>query len=491
MLQASLHAHRPRGRKLAGRPRSPLRAGTETDLPKDSHHRLYVTQLGLLAAAVPLMVATAGSVDWKPELIVALLAFSIVSDLTAVDSPSPGIKLSGSFLSLVLAMVFLGGTAAGLIGVATILVGWLRWREPRSWLLSNLVTYAWFPLLGGIGFHAAREGLGVDATDVGFYVLLFALFFVALVVNFALIALFTRTITGRPIGEQTRSVFVPGLHSELPAALLTLGIAYLYAEVGLAAIALFGAVLFTFQSVLGKLFLSESRRLELETTNQQLSGFHMELLTILLRTLDLRDSMTARHSAAVARYARETAAEAGFSERDQELVHTAALLHDIGKVELPDRVLEGCSELSDEEWRTIRRHPDRGADLIGRVEGYDEVAAIVRAHHERPDGLGYPQGLTAEEIPALARIVAIADAYDVMTARDSYRSPLGPVEAADELQREAGGQFDAEFVDAFLRVVGARGLLYRHGDDADFDRELGRRKRFAPQPSDVGRQPVG
>ena len=463
-------------------------------MSEHAQRRLFATQIGLLAAAVPLMIATAGSVDWKPELIAALLAFSIISDLTAVDSPSPGMKLSGSFLSLVLAMVFLGGTAAALMGVATILVGWLRWREPRSWLLSNLVTYAWFPLLGGIGFNAARDALGVDSSDVGFYVLVFVLFFVALVVNFALIAGFTRVITGRPIGEQTRTVFIPGLHSELPAALLTLGIAYLYAEVGIAAIALFGAVLFSFQSVLSKLFLSESRRLELEATNAQISAFHMELLTILLRTLDLRDRMTARHSAAVARYARETAAAAGFSERDQELVHTAALLHDIGKVELSDHVLGGGSVLTDGEWATIKRHPDRGADLIGRVEGYDEVAAIVRAHHERVDGLGYPRGLAGAEIPALARIVAIADAYDVMTARDSYRSPLSPVEAADELQREAGAQFDAELVDAFLRVVGARGLLYRHGDDADFDRELSRRKRFQRQPAAAEggrRQPVG
>jgi putative nucleotidyltransferase with HDIG domain len=461
-------------------------------LAEHAQRRLYVTQLGLLAAAVPVMIATAGSVDWKPELLLALLAFSIISDLTAVDSPSPGMKLSGSFLSLVLAMVFLGGAAAGLMGVATILVGWLRWREPPSWLLSNLVTYAWFPLLGGIAFHAATEGIGVDDSDVGFYVLVFALFFVALVVNFLLIAGFTRWITGRRIGEQARSVFLPGLHSELPAALLTLGIAYLYAEIGLEAIALFGAVLFSFQSLLGKLFLSEARRLELESSNRQLSAFHEELLTTLLRTLDLRDRMTARHSAAVARYARETAAAAGFDERDQELVHTAALLHDIGKVELTDHILGGSTALTDSEWDMIKRHPERGADLIGRVAGYHDVAAIVRAHHERIDGLGYPHGLTADEIPALARIVAIADAYDVMTARDSYRSPLGPVEAADELKREAGAQFDAELVDAFLRVVGARGLLYRHGDDADFDRELGRRKRFAPQPSgDAGRQPVG
>jgi putative nucleotidyltransferase with HDIG domain len=429
---------------------------------------------------VLLAVATAGSADWRLDLLAALLACAVVSDLTAVESPAPGIKLSGGFLSLVLAMVFLGGTAAAAIGVAAILIGWLRSREPLTWLLSNLVTYAWFPLLGGIAFHEAARSLDLRDSDAGFYALVFALFALALVTNFLLIALFTRRITGSPVGDHARRVFIPGLPSELPAALLALGIAYLYAQVGLAAIALFAVVLFSFQTLLGKLFLSESRRVELEERNRQLSGFHAELLTILLRTLDLRDRMTARHSAAVARYARETAAAAHFSERDQELVHSAALLHDIGKFELSDNVLKGNTQLSDEEWATIKKHPERGAELIERVDGYDEVAAVVRAHHERVDGLGYPRGLGGEEIPALARIIAIADAYDVMTARDSYRRPISPDEAAAELRRQAGTQFDAALVEAFLGVVRAKGVLYRHGEEADFDSELGRRKRFAP-----------
>jgi putative nucleotidyltransferase with HDIG domain len=457
-----------------------------------SHRRLIAAQTGLLCAALTLAVAATGSTDWEPGLLAALLACSIASDLTAVDSPAPGMKLSGSFLALVLAMAFLGGSAAALIGVVTILAGWLRWREPLTWLLSNLVTYAWFPLLGGIAFHAVTDALALGSSEPAFYAVLFGLFAVALAANFALIALFTRIITGRSLAEQTRRVFIPGLPSELPAALLTLGVAYLYVEAGLEAIALFAVVLFTFQTILGRLFLSESRRVELETRNRQLSAFHVELLTILLRSLDLRDRMTARHSAAVARYARETAAAAGFSERDQELVHTAALLHDIGKFELSDQVLKGSARLTDDEWETIRRHPERGAELIARVEGYDEVAAIVHAHHERLDGLCYPLGLEGDQVPPLARIVAVADAYDVMTARDSYRAPLAPAEAAAELRREAGAQFDAALVEVFLGVVESDGVRYRHGEEADFDSELGRRKRFAPRPADdAARQALG
>jgi putative nucleotidyltransferase with HDIG domain len=453
--------------------------------------RLVALQLALVLAAVPVALA-AEVVDWRLSLVLLLLALSIVSDITAVESPAAGMKLSGSFMSLLLAMVFLGGSVAALIGVATILVGWLRWREPPSWLLSNVVTYAWFPLLGGIAFHASADALGLGTSDAGFYALVFALFAVALVTNFAMLALFTRAITGRPLGEQTRAVLFPGIPSELPIALLAVGVAYLYAHVGLEAIALFGVVLFSFQSLLGRLYLAESHRIELEARNEQLSGFHVEMLTILLRTLDLRDRMTARHSAAVARYARETAAAAGLSERDQELVHTAALLHDIGKFELSDRVLKGTSGLSEDEWREIKNHPRCGADLIARVDGYSDVAAIVLAHHERIDGLGYPRGLSDDEIPELARIIAIADAYDVMTARDSYRQPMPPADAAAELRREAGAQFDARFVEVFLGVVSAKGVLYRHGEDADFDSEVRRPKRFAPRSrAEDDAQPVG
>jgi putative nucleotidyltransferase with HDIG domain len=244
-------------------------------------------------------------------------------------------------------------------------------------------------------------------------------------------------------------------------------------------------VLLIFQQLLGKMLLSEARAEQLEERTSQLSRFQLELLSVLLRTLDLRDRMTARHSAAVARYSREVARAAGFSERDQELVHTAGLLHDIGKVELSDRVLKGHDLLSAEEWDVIRQHPDRGADLVEQVEGYADAAAIIRTHHERPDGRGYPRGLRRDEIPALARIIAVADAYDVMTARDSYRAPLSSHGAVDELRRNAGTQFDARFVEIFIVLLAGKDLRFRHGEDADFDAELALDKRLHETLADV------
>src|SRR6185436_14958786 len=131
------------------------------------------------------------------------------------------------------------------------------------------------------------------------------------------------------------------LPSELASALLTVAVALAYVELGIAAMALFAAVILVFQYLIGALLVSQQRADELELRANQLAGFQVALLSALLRTLDLRDRMTARHSAAVARYAREIAAAAGLSEEEQELAHTAGLLHDIGKFILPDRILKG------------------------------------------------------------------------------------------------------------------------------------------------------
>jgi putative nucleotidyltransferase with HDIG domain len=196
------------------------------------------------------------------------------------------------------------------------------------------------------------------------------------------------------------------------------------------------------------------------------------LLSALLRTLDLRDRMTARHSAAVARYAREVAAELGMSASDQELAHTAGLLHDIGKFVLPDRILKRDVKLTEADWDQIRTHPYEGARIVSEIDGYQPIGDIILTHHERFDGLGYPRGLRGEQIPVIGRIIAVVDAYDAMTARDTYRKPVDSFEAISELRRMAGTQFDAEHVEAFIRVLDGKDLAYRHGEDADFEAEL-------------------
>lgn len=172
----------------------------------------------------------------------------------------------------------------------------------------------------------------------------------------------------------------------------------------------------------------------------------------LAEALDLRDTGTATHSQTVARYAAKMAAELGLDDRDVERVRVAGLLHDIGKIGVPDAILNKPGKLTDDEYSEMQRHPEIGARILGS-DVLDDVRHWVLAHHERPDGQGYPYGLSGEQVPLPARILAVADAYEAMTADRVYRKALGPDIARAELERCRGTQFDPEVVDAFLAIL--------------------------------------
>src|SRR5204863_3410739 len=148
-----------------------------------------------------------------------------------------------------------------------------------------------------------------------------------------------------------------------------------------------------------------------------------------------------------------------------------------GKFILPDHILKGDTKLTEDDWEQIQKHPEEGARIVSQIDGYQPVGEIIHSHHERIDGLGYPRGLAGDEVPEIARIIAVADTYDVMTARDSYREPVPTHEAVAELRAVAGRQLDARFVEIFIDVIARRGLGYRHGEDADFEKELALERR--------------
>jgi putative nucleotidyltransferase with HDIG domain len=430
-------------------------------------------------------VVTAPSANWDLGLLGVLLGFAVISDLTA-KAVSDRLKISGSFPALVLAMVFLGGAPAVVMGLVTAVMGWLRWREATHYFIHNLFNYSLFSLVGGLVFQALMTATGITDKDVGFYVLVFGVFMLALAINFTLAAFYIRYAQGVSLRAQVQQTLIPLLPSELMAALMAVGVAFVYAAVGIAAVALFGVVLITFQYLLGALLVSQHRAEELEKRSNELASFQVGMLSALLRTLDLRDQMTARHSAAVARYSRAIAQRAGFSRQEEELVHIAALLHDIGKFILPDRILKANVPLTDEDWMLIKRHPQQGARVVSSLDGYGPVADIILAHHERIDGKGYPRGLKGDEIPELARIISVSDTYDVMTARDSYRTPMSSQDAIAELRRVAGAQLDARFVEVFIELLEGKDVSFQHGEAADFEKELALEARIAETASPDG-----
>ena len=171
--------------------------------------------------------------------------------------------------------------------------------------------------------------------------------------------------------------------------------AFTYGHLGMASVGLAAVVLFIFLYIMRTSVQAEERGEELEQRTRELASLQVGLLSTVLQTLSMRDAMTARHSAAVARYSREVAAMLGLSEQEQDVIHTAALLHDIGKFILPDSVLFANRKLTDEEWELIKLHPEQGAKLVERIEGYGPVAEIVLHHHEKFAGGGYPAGSRA------------------------------------------------------------------------------------------------
>jgi putative nucleotidyltransferase with HDIG domain len=182
------------------------------------------------------------------------------------------------------------------------------------------------------------------------------------------------------------------------------------------------------------------------------SGEQLAAAMLLAETLDLRDPGTARHSLTVGRLAEQTGRHLGWSATRVARVRAAGVLHDIGKLGIPDAILLKPGALDRDEWREIRRHPEIGARILEHANLAD-IARWVRAHHERVDGRGYPAGLAGTAIPAEARVLAVADAYEAMTADRPYRASLGPDAAEAELRRAAGSQFDAEIVDALIAAL--------------------------------------
>jgi putative nucleotidyltransferase with HDIG domain len=168
--------------------------------------------------------------------------------------------------------------------------------------------------------------------------------------------------------------------------------------------------------------------------------------------LDAVDPYTHEHSVRVAEYSVRLARHLGLPESDVETIHYAALVHDIGKIAQRPDVIRKPSSLDDEERRLMMRHPEAGARIVGEIRSLRAAAVMVRTHHWRPDGKGYPPGLSAADVPLGARIINVCDAFDAMTSDRPYRRGLAPMRALGELRKHAGTQFDPELVAALYEL---------------------------------------
>ena len=222
---------------------------------------------------------------------------------------------------------------------------------------------------------------------------------------------------------------------------------------------------------------------QLVDANVDLEKANLSFATALVTTLDARDRYTAGHSAAVAIYARDIAIRMGLPDQESSKAHLAGLVHDIGKIGLSAGVLEKPGALTLEERREMQRHSEIGERILRKVESYTEIASIVRHHHERVDGGGYPDGLSDEEIPLLSRIIAVADAYNAMTSDRPYRDAMPSRVARLRLAQAVDSQFDTSVVAAFEAVLAMAAEPYRMARSPEFTFEWQHQASGDSEPS--------
>jgi putative nucleotidyltransferase with HDIG domain len=449
-----------------------LRAQTIDAGPRTSRRSslLIAGQFALLAAAVATAAVTTDASDWeKLDLFAALLALALIGQFLSV--PTGAVRIGPAFIATALAMALLGPAPAATIAVAAVLAWSLKAHTAWPLLLNNVAALATFPVVGALLFQAFDDpGAGHDP-KASTAAIVFGVYLATNYLNFVLIVGYVCLRDRKSLLQAAARLYLPVFPWEVATGALTAATVLAYQAEGILAVGMLAVVMLSYRNLLRSVLDAQDQRDELREQVEELASLHSGVIRVMVETLGMRDRMTARHSAAVARFAKATAAAAGLSAREQELVHTAGLLHDVGKFTFPDQTLSGTS-LTEEDWALIHSHPQRGADIVGRVRGYAEVAEIILCHHERIDGRGYPRHLSGDDIPVLARILSIADCFDVMTARDSYRKPRSTAAAIAELRRVAGSQLDERLVEIFAGVIEGAGVDFRHADDEDLEVEL-------------------
>lgn len=456
----------------------------------------WTTEVLLLLSTVAAGAWLSSVQEWSPPLLVALLlALALVGEWFSVEI-SDGV-LSASLVAIVLAMGLLGPGPAAACGIAAMIHRSAVKRLSASQWLNNLTTFAAVPFVGGWMVRALAGDVHnpqnhLVTQSVVFGVIIFSVFLATVVLNLLLIGLALRTEEGRSLRRQVRE-FLPLLSGELSAGALAAILAVAYANLGLPVLVASTALLLIFQHLTVALLRSEHRAEQLEARSRQLVGLQLGVLRTLVRALKMRDPTTGQHASAVAHYSEALAKELGYAEDEQEVVRTAALLHDVGKFTWPDRVLQ-AEVVKDEDRAIVESHAQEGAILVGSLDGYGPAADAILYHHERMDGRGYPAGLIGKEIPPASRILAICCTYDTMTGRESYRLPMTPEEAMTELRAgAANGQFDPELVESFIATLTRRDPVaaIQEAQEADFETELEFERRVRdmaePRTSDTGR----
>jgi putative nucleotidyltransferase with HDIG domain len=372
----------------------------------------------------------------------------------------PNIELTVSSLICVFAAVVLGPLSGAIVAAAGPLRD-LRRRDTERHVL-RWATYTSKRVLATVAAGLAAAAVGAGTRHfLTLFAAVTAAFLVETFVDLAIVSVAPAIRRSVPVLETVRA-FWPSIVGSVPLHVPTVTVlAYVYTTVSPWSVALFGMPAIAAQRLL--LLYREQREAvdALGVANDRLERANLSFATALVATLDARDKYTAGHSTAVAIYARDIAGRLGLPDREQELIHLCGLVHDIGKIGLPAGLLEKPGALTLDERREMERHSVIGETILRNVDDYSEIAGVVRHHHERIDGTGYPDGLTGSAIPLHARIIAVADAYNAMTSDRPYRDAMPSRVARLRLAQAVESQFDTAIVAAFEAILTVASEDYR------------------------------
>lgn len=423
----------------------------------------YAAFLTLSVAALVVGLLHAGQRPGPIGAVTALSLLSAVAERGRVRLNS-NTELSISLLPMLFAAVAFGALPAMIVGAAS-LVGDFR-RPYLKWIVFT-TTESITAGVTGLAAAAAASAASGSTSSVAAATIVGALASQVLDAVFASITLLLKGV-GRPL--DVVKTLAPVIAASVPlytpvVALLVVA----YREVSPWTLPLFVVPALAAQRLFG--LYQEQRRLaeDLFEANAHLERANLSFAAALVATLDARDRYTAGHSAAVAIYSRDIAARMGLSGQEQQQVHLCGLVHDIGKIGLPPGLLEKEGPLTLDERRQMQLHPEIGERILANVDDYSAIANIVRHHHERVDGNGYPDRLGVDEIPLLSRIIAVADAYNAMTSDRPYRDAMPSRVARLRLAQAVESQFDTSVVAAFEAVLTGADEEYRTARRADFN----------------------
>lgn len=379
--------------------------------------------------------------DWTNKDVIDLIVFGVL----AIASESLPVALPvGGYVTVSFA-VFIAGIATAAPGVSLLVAAlggllsvgkdalktplWKRTYNASQFVLSVGVAIAFLNFFGIKGFR----------TDIG---IIFLFLIAAGFYAFTNVTIVSITL-GILNNKSPFSIWSVNMRSLIPSflALAPLGLlmSMLYANYGALGIILLFVPL---------LLARHSFQLYIDMRNT-----YLNTIEALVQALEAKDSYTSGHSTRVAQWSVKLAEELKLSDDRIEFIKYAGILHDIGKIGVSESILNKKGILEDSEWEQIRNHPVIGQNIIKSIDFLFDVGLVVRHHHERYDGSGYPEGIKSEQIPLESRIISVADAYDAMTTSRSYRKEIASVDAVIELQRVAGTQLDPKIVEVFCRLV--------------------------------------